>query len=145
MSISRLLCPLFLLILVLSDVCEGRIRYKYRKRAECRDKGPRRSDELPAVVLTGLIENVYPPHDVSQLYSASVHVKWIFKGPKKLQDSRVTIDGFGDPNLCSSSVNRMDSWIMTLDEVSEGLLRLNGTLLNVNLHNLDRITALTSG
>lgn len=69
----------------------------------------------------------------------------VCSGPNHLQDSRVTINGFGDPLVCRSHVKRFESYIFTLDNDADGSLHVNGTLHKINLHNLDRIKALTKG
>ncbi|KAI1296490.1 Agrin [Halotydeus destructor] len=129
---------------------ECRIRYKYRKRLECRDNWPRRVNDLPSVVLIGLVENVHGPSSIGPTagsedatYSASVYVKWVFKGSTILQDNRITVNGFGDSLLCHSQVTPLDSWIFFLDQLSSSSFKLNGTLHKVHLHNLDRINAIT--
>lgn len=133
------------ILLVYFQSCESRIRYKYRKRPECRDQVPRRVDELSSILVTGVIETTFPPVQGSELYSASVHVKSVLRGPKTLQETRITVAGFGDTRLCHATTTRGDSWIFSLEQVADGLLKLNGTLLKVNLNNLDRLSALTAG
>ena len=142
---TSVICFLFSLVII-ACICDARIRYRYLKRAECRDNWPRRQNDLPPVVLMGLVDTVYPATVGSGgYYGALIHVKWVFRGPKRLQETRITANGFGDSLVCHSDVHRLDSWIFTLDEESDGSLRLNGTLHKVNLHNLDRIKALTRG
>ena len=143
-TVKMFLRSIIVIVLIALPFCESRIRYKYRKRPECRDQVPRRSDELSTILVTGVIETTYPPVTGSDLYSASVHVKSVLKGPKTLQETRQTVAGFGDTNLCHAVTTRGDSWILSLEQLSDGLLKLNGTLLKVNLNNLDRLTALTS-
>lgn len=140
-----LIGSVIVICLITVQTSESRIRYKYRKRPECRDQVPRRGDELPSILVTGIIETTYPPVTGSELYSASVHVKSVLRGPKLLQETRVTVAGFGDTNLCHASTTRGDSWILLLEQVTDGLFKLNGTLLKVNLNNLDRLSALTAG
>ncbi|CAG2108377.1 unnamed protein product [Medioppia subpectinata] len=120
---------------------EARIRYRLRTRPECRDKGPRREEELPPVVVTAFVEQTYPS-DGDDTYSASVVIKRVLRGHDSLENNRVTIGGFGSPGLCYSNVKKRDTWIFFLNPVSEGFLRLNNTLLKITLPNLDRMNAI---
>ncbi|RWS24948.1 Agrin-like protein [Leptotrombidium deliense] len=124
-------------------ICESRISLKFNLRPECRDKLPRRSYELPDVVLTGFVEQIYPNYNEGEVYSGSVIVKRVLKGPRELQGNRVTIEGFGDTNLCYSKVRKRDIWVFFLSEISNGFFRLNGTLHRINLNTMDRLNALT--
>ncbi|RWS16649.1 Agrin-like protein [Dinothrombium tinctorium] len=109
---------------------------------ECQEKVPRRSQELPDVVLTGFVEQVYPNIDGGDTYSGSIVVKHVYRGPRNLQDNRITVEGFGDKNLCLSTINKRDTWIYYLTPISDGYLRLNASLQKINLQNLDRLKAL---
>lgn len=120
------------------------IRYKYRHRPECRDLWPRRSENLPPVVLTGVVESLYPPPSGSLIPSGSVYVKWIHKGLKTLEGTRITIDGLGQPDPCLETIRKSDTLIFLLEPVTDGLFRLNSTAIRVNLNNLDRIQSLIS-
>lgn len=144
-QIKMILKIFIVILLVYFQSSESRIRYKYRKRPECRDQVPRRVDELSSILVTGVIETTFPPVSGTELYSASVHVKSVLRGPKTLQETRITVAGFGDTSLCHATTTRGDSWILSLEQVADGLLKLNGTLLKVNLNNLDRLSALTAG
>lgn len=132
------------LVCLMSISIDGRIRYKIRTRPECRDKGPRRADEMPRVVLTGFVEQLYPG-DGDETYSGSVMIKRVLRGEQSLENSRVTIGGFGTQGFCHSNAKKRDTWIFLLNEVSNGYFRLNATLLKVTLPNLDRINAIIKG
>jgi hypothetical protein len=135
---------IFCLICMITTRIDARIRYKLRTRPECRDKGPRRADEMPQVVLTGFVEQLYPS-DGDDTYSGSVMIKRVFRGQQSLENSRVTIGGFGTQGFCHSNVRKRDTWIFLLNQVSDGSFKLNSTLLKVTLPNLDRINAIIKG
>lgn len=134
---------LLLLVLLCSSIslCSGRVRYKYRKRTECKEEWPRRADDLGRVVLSGVIQSSNPATAGSQLSSASVYVKWVLRGPAHLEGTRITVDGFGQPESCYPVAKRFDSLILILEDSAEGLYRLNGTIIRVSLNNVDRIQA----
>ncbi|XP_015785065.1 agrin-like [Tetranychus urticae] len=138
-------CPSIIIFLViwltLSNFCLC-YRLRFNNKLECRDKVPRKLTDLSNVVLTGFIEQTYPSLDNGEIYSGSVLVKRVFRGPSKFQGNRVTIDGLGDASYCQSKGQRGESWIFQLSQISDGYFRLNGTLLKLNLDNLDRINAL---
>jgi hypothetical protein len=135
---------LFCLICIITTRIDARIRYKVRTRPECRDKGPRRIDEMPQVVLTGFVEQLYPS-DGDDTYSGSVMIKRVMRGQQSLENNRVTIGGFGTQGYCYSNVRKRDTWIFLLNQVSDGSFKLNSTLLKVTLPNLDRINAIIKG
>ena len=136
---------LILCIIIFLFVCiDARIRYRIRTRPECRDKGPRRTEELPPIVATGFVEQLYP-NDGDDTYSASVLIKRVLRGHSSLENNRVTIGGFGAQGLCYANARKRDTWIFLLNPVSDGFLRLNNTLLKVTLPNLDRMNALIRG
>lgn len=137
---GHLLCFLCLMC-VFVHLGNGRVRYKYRKRTECKDEWPRRADDLSKIVLSGVVQQPHPPTPGSQLTSASVYVKWVLKGPEPLEGARITVDGFGQPNSCYPAAKKFDSLILILEESAEGLYRLNGTVFRVSLNNIDRIQA----
>jgi len=101
-------------------------------------------DELPQVVLTGFVEQLYPS-DGDDTYTGSVMIKRVFRGQQSLENSRVTIGGFGTQGYCHSNVRKGDTWMFFLNQVSDGFFKLNTTLLKVTLPNLDRINAIIEG
>jgi len=136
---------LLLFVLINLNLTDSRLGLRYRLKKECREQFPRTQSELPEVVLTGFVEQIYPSLDGGDIYSGSVIVKRILRGSKKLENNKITIEGFGDKNLCHSKVQKRDSWIFLLSPVSNGFMRLNGSLQKPNLHNIDRMNALTQG
>lgn len=139
----KIVVSLCLLSSLLASI-DARIRYRLRTRPECRDKGPRRVEELPPIVVTGFVEQLYP-NDGDDTYSASVLIKRVLRGPSSLDNNRVTVGGFGAQGLCYANARKRDTWILLLNPISDGFLRLNNTLLKVTLPNLDRINALIRG
>lgn len=128
------------------DYCQcSPYRVRANNRLECRDKVPRKLSDLPNVVLTGYIEQIYPSIDSGGTYTGSVLVKRVLRGPSRYQGNRVTIDGFGDRTFCYSRGEPTESWIFQLTQISEGYFRLNGTMLKLNLDNLDRMNVLVEG
>lgn len=136
---------ILLIVISVSIISEGRLRYKLRKRPECRDKGPRRHEDLPDVVLTGFVQQIYHSYESGEIYSGSILVKRVLKGPKRLEDNQITVNGFGDTELCHSNIRKRDTWLFLLTDVPGGAMKLNGTLLKVSLQNLDRLNALVKG
>ena len=119
-----------------------KVRLKYGKRTECKDSWPWRLDDLPKIVLTGVVEQSLPPTPGSQLLAAAVYVKWVLRGPEQLEGSRITVDGFGQPDSCYQKIQKFDSLILMLQESAEGLYRLNGSVFRVSLNNMDRMQAI---
>ena len=64
------------------------------------------------------------------------------RGKQSLEGQRVTVDGFEGEDPCSPEIKKSDTLILLLEPVTEGLFRLNGTIIRVNLNNLDRIQAI---
>ena len=141
MHLFRHLLVILIILCTSICLCSGKVRYKYRKRTECKDEWPRRSEDLSKVVLSGVIQQNHPPTPGSQLSSASVYVKWVLKGPVQLEGTRITVDGFGQTDSCYPVAKKFDSLILLLEDSAEGLYRLNGTIIRVSLSNIDRIQA----
>lgn len=132
------------LLTIAAHICDGRVRYKYRKRTECREDWPRRAEDLPNVVLSGVVQQTHPPPAGTTLSSATLFVKWVLKGPAQLEGTRITVDGFGTPDSCYPVPKSFDSLILLLQESTAGLYRLNGSVFRVNLNNLDRIQSVVA-
>lgn len=142
-SVPNLIFCLILIVYLISKV-DSRVRYKLRTRPECREKGPRRAEELSNIIISGFVEQVFHTGIEDGVYSGSVLVKRVFKGPSNLLSSKITVQGFNEAGVCYSNVRKWDTWIMPLGHSSGGF-RLNGTLLRITLSNLDKINALVKG
>lgn len=120
------------------------VRYKFRHRPECRDTWPRRSENLPPVVLTGVVESLFlSSTGESVANSALVHVKWVHKGPETLEGTRITVNGLGQTDPCSDNVSKSDTLILLLQPMSNPAeYNLNSSAIRVNLNNFERIQAL---
>ncbi|RWS02106.1 agrin-like protein [Dinothrombium tinctorium] len=90
-------------------------------------------------IFTGTVSRIYKSY--SRVYRAIVKIKRIMKGERRLTDSHVIIDGFGNPQLCKSEVKEKDTRIFLVNRDSNGRLTLNSSLIRVNLNNLRRTMA----
>ena len=142
MHLFSQLVSLVLLVTLALQASEGRIRYKYRQRSECKEEWPRRPEDLK-IVLSAVIQQMYPPTAGAVTASASAFVRWVLKGPTQLEGTRITVDGFGSGS-CSPVIRSFDSLILILEESVGGLFRLNGTIIRVNLNNIERMQAIVA-
>lgn len=124
---------------------QSRLSTRYNKLLECPERNYFHYEKLPDVILSGFVEQIYPRNNDNNIYSGSIIVRQVFRGPKRLEDNRVTIEGFGNKVFCDSNIKKRDTWIFFLNQISDGHLRLNDTLRRVNLQNLDRINAAVRG
>lgn len=142
MASIHAICLLILAFCFIGTHVDARIRFKYRKRPECRSSWPRRIEDLPSHVVIGTIEKTFPVPPGATVFPANVQIKWVIRGKQQLEGQRVTIDGFEADDSCFGEIKKADTLILLLEPVTEGLLRLNGTIIRVNLNNLDRIQAI---
>ena len=138
------ICFVIALVCLIGPETDARIRYKYRKRPECRSSWPRRVEELPSHVITGVIDQVFPPTAGSTAFSAAVQVRWVIQGKKQLEGQRITVDGFETEDPCVPEIKKSQSLVLLIEPVTEGLYRLNGSIIRVNLNNLDRVQSIVA-
>ena len=96
------------------------------------------------LVFTGIIERIKrnPSLKLSNgWYRANVRVKQVIKGNAKLEGSKVIVEGFGSKKICESDAKVKDSRIFLVTEGNNGRLRLNSSLIRVNLDNLKKAVA----
>lgn len=144
MDSVRLSAILVIVLALVNDGSSGWVRYKFRHRPECRDTWPRRSENLPPVVLTGVVESLHSSSSSEgTVSSALVNVKWVHKGPETLEASRITVNGLGQADPCIENVHKSDTLILLLQPMSTpGVYTLNSTAIRVNLNNFERIQSL---
>lgn len=65
--------------------------------------------------------------------------------PKRGSQLMLTIDGFGDPKLCDTKVNKFDTRIFLLTKGDNGDLKLNSSVVRVTLRNLEHADAVVKG
>lgn len=140
---------------------------KIRKPEMCRENLlVRKFEDLPALVISGCIKEVYLTGDngqqqtITQLDAntlsilsnagsqrALVNIESIFKGNQGLLNSDIIVSGFNgtNSNPCPNFIKPNDTWIMLLDNDGDRKYSINGSnLFSSNLNNLDRINALVS-
>lgn len=143
---------------------------KLRKPELCRENLPRKSEDLPNLVITGRVREVYlagePPQTANQPISvvrestqppqptiggakadnkALVSIIRVFKGNQQLVGSDVIISGFNSSNAtpCPNFVKPNDTWILLLNQIGDRKYAIqDSNILSLNLNNLERIDAI---
>uniref|UniRef100_A0A6G1S6W8 Agrin n=1 Tax=Aceria tosichella TaxID=561515 RepID=A0A6G1S6W8_9ACAR len=149
-----------------------RLRSNRLRRPElCRESLPRKSEELPVLVITGRVREVYlagdqqqqqqPSYTITtdhdQLHSASngpvtanralVTVNRVIRGNQQLLGSDIVVSGFNSTSStpCPNYVKPNDTLILLLDQESDRRYTIQGgNLLPMNLANLDRVNAIAA-
>lgn len=118
----------------------------------CRENLPRKSEDLPALVASARVKEVYfqngandtsPPADNKALLT----VKRVFKGNQQLVGSDIVVSGFNQTSsvACPNYVKANDTYILLLNQDAERKYSIhNGNLFSLNLNNLDRVNAVAS-
>lgn len=144
-----------------------RLRSNRIRRPEmCRENLlSRKAAELPKLVITGRIREVYLtssesnlPMTISQLDAqtlatlsnahtqrALVTVNRVIKGDQSLVNGDIIVIGFNgtDSSPCPNFIKPNDTWIMLLDQEGDRKYSIQGqNLINLNLANLDKINSL---
>lgn len=141
---------------------------KFRRPDICRENLlSRKASELPALVITGRIKEVYltnldtqQPLTINHLsvdtlgplnnatnQRALVTINRVLKGSQDLVDSDIIVSGFNGTNAspCPNSIKPNDTWIMLLDQEADRRYTIQGqNLISLNLANLDRINAIAA-
>lgn len=95
-----------------------------------------------SLVFTGTVERIYKSQSThSGHYRGIVRVKRVIKGVKQFQDNRVIVEGFGNSKICVSEVKERDTRIFLVNPLANGRLKLNSSLIRVNLNNLRKAVA----
>ncbi|XP_023228841.1 agrin-like [Centruroides vittatus] len=120
----------FLALLVVTS--EARRRYQ-----DCHEDTIESREESADVVLTGTVNRVYTSSRGH--YSCEVRIKRIIKGDRLEAGNNVLVEGLGNEDFCDSHLRSGDTRIFMLNRLSIGLYRLNSSLLQINVPNLDRV------
>lgn len=146
---------------------------KLRRPELCRESLPRKSEDLPSLVITGRVKEVYLAGEPAQTSSgplaavvrdqqvansigatggnkaenkALVTIIRVFKGNQQLVGSDIIISGFNSSNStpCPNYVKPNDTWILLLNQLGERRYAIqDSNILSLNLNNLDRIDAIS--
>ncbi|KAG8193214.1 hypothetical protein JTE90_005562 [Oedothorax gibbosus] len=103
---------------------------------------------LSDIIFTGTVQKIYrksPNLSTVQEYNAMVLVKRVLKGTRDLQNQNVVVGGLGNRSICESDTNERDTRIFLLVNTESGYLKLNSSLLRMNIHNLESIDATVNG
>lgn len=140
---------------------------KSRKPELCKESLPRKSEDLPALVITGKVKEVYmaptevqnnntttsiitmittTPSDFRTTNKALVNIGRVIKGNQQLLNSDIIISGFNSSSLgitCPNYVKPNDTYIFLLNQDGDKKYSIQGSnILSMNLNNLDRINAI---
>lgn len=150
-----------------------RLRSNPLRRAEqCKESLPRKSTDLPSLVIVGRVKEVYSPFTttfttkVSILSStensttittnqteslslkAVVNIIRVIKGNQQLEDDDIIVSGINSTasQPCPNYVKDNDTLILLLDfdQQDRSYKIHNGNLLAMNLNNLDKINAIAT-
>ncbi|RWS23326.1 agrin-like protein [Leptotrombidium deliense] len=131
---------LLLYLLLLFNASESRFRRSQHHHI-CRKESQisfKEREILAKLIFTGTVSRIYKSH--SRVYRGIVRIKRVLKGDRRLSDSHVIIDGFGNSKLCKSEVKERDTRIFLVNRVN-GRLTLNSSLIRVNVNNLRKVVA----
>lgn len=146
---------------------------KLRRPESCRENLPRKSEDLPVLVITGRVKEVYngdgSPSTFSPLIldssnansnsaannnnKALVTIGRVIKGNQQLVGSDIIVSGFNSSSSqpCPNYVKPNDTYIMLLNIANNGGITndrkyviQNNNILSLNLNNLDRINAIAN-
>lgn len=114
-----------------------------RRFRECLEERLKIREGAADVVLTGTVKRLY--NGLGDFYSGEVLVKRVVKGDYIKPGETLIIEGFGNKDICSSQAFEKDSKIFLLSQLQTGRFRLNSSVIQVNLPNLEKITATVKG
>lgn len=141
---------------------------KLRRPESCRESLPRKSEDLPALVITGRVKEVYLAGEQEQpaqsqaiapvvvltsepqqatSNKALIEVGRVIKGNAQLAGSDIIISGFNSTSSqpCPNYVKPNDTLILLLEPDGEHKYTIQGSnLLAMNLSNLDRVNAIAA-
>ncbi|XP_035225332.1 agrin-like [Stegodyphus dumicola] len=137
---SSRLCFLLLCALNLYDYGAEARRRRYR---ECPEERLKIRESMADVVLTGTVKRLYGGQD--DQYSGEVLVKRVVKGDHLRAGESLIVEGFGNEDICVSNVLMKDSKIFLLSQLQTGRFKLNSSMLQINIPNLDKVTATVKG
>lgn len=134
-------------------------RPRHRPSESCRESLPRKSEDLPALVITGRVKEVYlseqapnansttPSAQSPDANRALVNIVRVIKGNKQLAGGDIVVSGFNSSSAmpCPNYVIPNDTLIFLLEPKGDKKYSIQGSnLLSMNLHNLDRINAIAN-
>lgn len=133
---------------------------RLRRPESCRENLPRRSEDLPALVVTGRVKEVYlagEPQTNPAITSAVIggseqnrallSIGRVIKGNKQLVGSDIIVAGFNSSSStpCPNYVKPNDTLILLLNHDGDRKYSIQGSnLLTMNLANLDRVNAIAA-
>lgn len=111
-----------------------------------------RREDRADVIVTGLVDKIVR-EPRKAMYKCEVKVVRVFKGAETLhngitpvlQEDKIMVGGFGDPNICSNTVLEGDTKILLLGVDSKGHLSLNSSLLTITYNNLEIVEGAVHG
>lgn len=131
-----------------------------RFKEGCVEKTLERREEDAEIVITATVKDLKNNTQHPGTFLGEVEIKRVFKGENflknfvrtpryKIQERRyhrrVKVEGFGDPFICDSDIRRSETRILLLSTNSDGYLRLNSSVLRINMINLDYASAVVKG
>lgn len=144
---------------------------RLRRPESCREQLPRKSEDLPALVITGRVKEVYLAGEAAQATAvavpatvtqqqaqtstpapeatnhALVTIGRVIKGNQQLLGSDIIVSGFNSTSStpCPNYVKPNDTLILFLNHEGDRKYSVQGNnLLVMNLNNLDRVNALAA-
>ena len=131
---------------------------RLRRPETCRENLPRKSEDLPALVITGRVKEVYMAAGENNNSTSSsgepnralVNIGRVIKGNQQLVGSDILVGGFNSTSAtpCPNYVKPNDTYIILLNQEQGADQRRytiqQGNLLSLNLNNLDRVNAVAA-
>ncbi|GFR62683.1 agrin-like [Elysia marginata] len=127
------------------------------RHPRCTDVRIEDATKMAEVVVSGKVVKLMQDeaHSTNQLrmLKGEIEIKRVFKGeevvdkmadivPGRLRAHKmVMVEGFGDPVICHNSVKERDTKIFLLKPNGNGELKLNSSVVTLNLRNLDYVDA----
>ncbi|KAK3104685.1 hypothetical protein FSP39_007729 [Pinctada imbricata] len=90
------------------------------------------------------------------MYKGEVEIRRVVKGKAKLEKfvngfeptskkEIIMVEGFGDTHICESDVRVKDTRILMLNMGEDGAMKLNSSIIRININNLERIDKAVNG
>ncbi|XP_054721708.1 agrin-like [Uloborus diversus] len=114
-----------------------------RRYYECPEERLKVRESAADIVLTGTLKRLYSGQ--GDLYSGEVQVKRVIKGDHLKAGESLIVEGFGNSDICTSKPILKDSKIFLLSQLQTGRFRLNSSLIQINIANLEKIAATVKG
>lgn len=127
------------LILCTALFLPSTVNSRRRRFRECTEERLKVREGAADVILTGTIKRLYS--GLADLNSGEVLVKRVMKGDYIKAGETLIVEGFGNKEICASQAIEKDSKIFLLSQLQTGRFRLNSSVIQINLPNLDKMTA----